>query len=105
MPNNPITHYNLACMWGREGNSTQRLQELTDAVDFGYDKYHLVESDSDFDSVRKERPNAFARRYCQDCMTSLIRHSAQSIVVFDATLTRELQSHVLTNGCYCGHGD
>ena len=61
MPNNPITHYNLACMWGREGNSTQSLQELKDAVDFGYEKYNHIESDSDFDSVRKERPNAFAK--------------------------------------------
>ena len=62
-PDNPISHYNLACMymWGREGISTQSLQELERATDLGYKRYDHVESDSDFNSVRSEHPTAFAK--------------------------------------------
>lgn len=40
--------YNEACSWGVDGEKEKALQGLKDAFEFGFDKYDLAISDSDF---------------------------------------------------------
>lgn len=51
-PGNPIISYNLACYWALNGNVTQCCEFLVLAIELDDKFRELVDSESDFESVR-----------------------------------------------------
>jgi thiol-disulfide isomerase/thioredoxin len=52
IPGGPWGNYNIACAWGRAGNTSKALAALTQAVDAGFDNTESLESDPDLSEVR-----------------------------------------------------
>ncbi len=51
-PDNPGIHYNLACMYARQGDTGESLMWLARAVEKGFSDLRLLESDRDLEHIR-----------------------------------------------------
>lgn len=51
-PNNPLTHYDLACALNRAADSNEALEELGKAIDAGFDAPAFMAKDEDLASLR-----------------------------------------------------
>lgn len=53
-PQDPVSHYNLACSFSLIKDSTSAIDSLEKAVNLGYDDFKWMSSDKDLDYLRKE---------------------------------------------------
>jgi pimeloyl-ACP methyl ester carboxylesterase len=51
-PSNPLTHYDLACALARAGDAPRALEELSAAVDAGFDAPNFLAKDEDLATLR-----------------------------------------------------
>ena len=51
-PGNPGIHYNIACVYARQGKADEALKWLGSAVEKGFSDRGLLESDQDLESLR-----------------------------------------------------
>ena len=51
-PDEALVHYNLACYWSLAGEKPRALEHLADALAINPNYRRLVDSESDFDSIR-----------------------------------------------------
>ena len=51
-PNNPITHYNAACVYSRMGDLEMSLTFLKSAIAHGFNDKTTLQSDPDLDNLR-----------------------------------------------------
>ncbi len=49
------SYYNAACSWALLGNADNAMQELSRALDAGWDDFDHIADDSDFDPIRSDR--------------------------------------------------
>jgi hypothetical protein len=62
-PHHAASHYNLACVRAREGNTGQALNDLERAIDLGLDRPELLRQDPDLEPLRgTERFRALLKR-------------------------------------------
>ena len=54
-PNDPITHYNLACSYSLLERLDQSLRALKKAVLLGYEDFSYITKDKDLKNLRKDR--------------------------------------------------
>ncbi len=52
LPNTPVFHYNLACLYARMGDKKKALHHLETAVKNGYDNLEQIISDKDLENLR-----------------------------------------------------
>lgn len=52
VPHDPNGYYNLACAQARQGKTDQALQNLSQAVELGFNNVKHIEQDADFESLR-----------------------------------------------------
>jgi tetratricopeptide (TPR) repeat protein len=52
-PENPVTHYNLACDFSLQGKTEDAIRELQSALELGYCDYQWIRDDIDLDSIRE----------------------------------------------------
>ena len=52
LPRDGVARYNLACSLAMQGAAPQAIEELTRAIEFGYDDFGHLEVDPDLDSLR-----------------------------------------------------
>ena len=53
-PDNPLVYYNVACYSARAGNASQAIRDLDVAVEKGFHRFEIIESDNDFDPIRND---------------------------------------------------
>jgi tetratricopeptide (TPR) repeat protein len=69
-PYDGIAHYNLACSLAMQGASSQAIDALARAIDFGYSDFGHLEVDPDLDGLRHlPAYRALMRRYRKSRMT------------------------------------
>lgn len=49
---NPALSYNIACYYATRGQQTEGLRWLQMAIEHGYNKWDLINTDTDLDSLR-----------------------------------------------------
>lgn len=53
VPHDCVARYNLACSLAMQGAPRQAIEELSRAIEYGYDDFGHLEIDPDLESVRK----------------------------------------------------
>jgi tetratricopeptide (TPR) repeat protein len=53
VPHDCVARYNLACSLAMQGAPRQAIEELSRAIEYGYDDFGHLEVDPDLDSLRK----------------------------------------------------
>lgn len=54
-PHDPLVWYNLACSYALVNRTDEALSALSRAIDRGYNDYHWIRKDDDFESIRKDQ--------------------------------------------------
>jgi hypothetical protein len=49
---NPIVWYNLACARARLGRKQDAMEALANALEYGFNRYELLRTDTDLDPLR-----------------------------------------------------
>ena len=53
-PDGAEADYNIACIYSRKGQIQQSISWLNQAVAKGFDRWELIETDSDLDLIRED---------------------------------------------------
>jgi tetratricopeptide (TPR) repeat protein len=70
-PHDGIAHYNLACSLAMQGASSQAIDALARAIDYGYSDFGHLEVDPDLDGLRHlPAYRALLRRYRDSRITN-----------------------------------
>jgi len=54
-PDNADVSYNIACMYAKQGNVDESVEWLRNALVMGFDKWELLDNDSDLDNIRNSK--------------------------------------------------
>ena len=55
LPESPKIHYNLACLYARQGRPDEALRHLETALEKGYDNWHQIKVDKDLENIRQTK--------------------------------------------------
>ncbi len=53
-PDNPLVYYNVACFSARSGDAARAIKDLEHAVEKGFTRFELIDTDTDFDPIRQD---------------------------------------------------
>ncbi|MET0618699.1 MAG: dienelactone hydrolase family protein [Thermoanaerobaculia bacterium] len=53
-PDNPLVYYNVACFSARSGDAARAIKDLQHAVEKGFTRFELIDTDTDFDPIRQD---------------------------------------------------
>jgi len=53
-PENPLVYYNVACIPARSGDAARAIKDLDHAVEKGFTRFELIDTDTDFDPIRQD---------------------------------------------------
>ena len=53
-PENPLVYYNVACIPARSGDAARAIKDLEHAVEKGFKRFELIDTDTDFDPIRQD---------------------------------------------------
>ena len=53
-PDNPLVYYNVACIPARSGDAARAIKDLEHAVEKGFTRFELIDTDTDFDPIRSD---------------------------------------------------